>query len=97
MPKLVVQDVDRAWLLDLPLGEGVLIGRAAACDVRIKAPRASRRHCEIVSEGGGHVVRDLGSTNRTLVQSAPIAAAVPLADGYDIEVGGCRLTYWSRP
>lgn len=97
MPKLVVNDKDRTWLLDLRPGESVVVGRSSSCDVWIEAPRASRRHCEIRAVGEGHQLVDLGSTNGTTRNGAPFADAVPLADGDRIDAAGCLLVYWTRP
>ena len=93
MPKLVVHDRERTWLLDLEAGEAVVVGRSIRCEVPIAASRASRRHCRLVPHGEGHAVEDLGSTNGTTVNGAPFPAAQPLTDGDVIDAGGCRLVY----
>jgi predicted component of type VI protein secretion system len=41
----------------------VVVGRHPACDTRLDSLRVSRQHCCMTREGGGVVVRDLGSTN----------------------------------
>lgn len=97
MPKLVVTDQDRTYLVDLRPGESVMVGRSSTCDLRIAAPRASRRHVEIVAQGEGHIVRDLGSTNGTTLDGAPFADAVLLKDGDVMDAAGCRIVYRSRP
>jgi len=97
VPKLVVHDRDRTLLLDLAPGESLLVGRSHRCEVPIQAPRASRRHCEIVAREGGHAVRDLGSTNGTTLNGAPFEGDRPLADGDVIDAAGCRILYRSGP
>jgi pSer/pThr/pTyr-binding forkhead associated (FHA) protein len=97
VPKLIVTDADRTWLIDLRPGESLTIGRALDCDLPIASPRASRRHAEVVARGDGHAVRDLGSTNGTSLNGAPLEGERLLGDLDLLEVGGCRLVYRSRP
>ncbi len=63
----------------LPLGaryalvrSPVIVGRDSTCDVVLADPRASRRHAEIVRDGDVWRVRDLGSSNGTLLNAEPI-------------------------
>jgi pSer/pThr/pTyr-binding forkhead associated (FHA) protein len=97
VPKLFVQDGDRSAIVDLRPGESVRIGRSEDCGITVRAPRASRRHAEIVATAGGHAVRDLGSTNGTLRNGAPVESDVPLEDGDVLELAGARVVYRSRP
>ena len=88
-----VHDLERTWLLDLDAGETVVVGRSARCDIPVRAPRASRRHCRVVPAGDGHGVEDLGSTNGTTVNGAPFPDVQALTDGDVIDAGGCRMVY----
>jgi pSer/pThr/pTyr-binding forkhead associated (FHA) protein len=97
VPKLVVHDTDRTYLVDLRPGESLLLGRSLDCDLPLTAQRASRRHAEVLSSATGHTLRDLGSTNGTTVSGAPFTGDAPLKDGDVLELGGCRIEYWSRP
>ena len=97
MPKLIVHDVERTNLVDVRLDESLLLGRSLVCDLPLSAPRASRRHAQIVPSGAGHVLRDLGSTNGTTVNGAPFAGDAALRDGDVLDVGGCRIVFRSRP
>ena len=57
----------------LPLGRGVhVIGRDSGCGVQILDPDISRRHLEIRVGEGAVEVRDLGSTNGSLLDDAPL-------------------------
>ncbi len=57
----------------LPLGRGVhLVGRDAACAVRLADPDVSRRHLEIRVGDGEVEVRDVGSTNGSLLADVPL-------------------------
>jgi pSer/pThr/pTyr-binding forkhead associated (FHA) protein len=97
VPKLFVQDGDRAGIVDLRAGESLRVGRAEDSDLTVRTARASRRHAEIVAVAGGHVVRDLGSTNGTLRNGAPFEGEAPLEDGDVLDLAGARIVYRSRP
>ncbi|MFI5843788.1 FHA domain-containing protein [Catenuloplanes sp. NPDC051500] len=57
-------------------GERMTFGRGAANDVVITSPDASREHAEVRLGADGHVLRDLGSRNGTLVNGRPVARHV---------------------
>jgi pSer/pThr/pTyr-binding forkhead associated (FHA) protein len=97
VPKLVVRDTDRTYLVDLRPGESLLLGRSLDCDLPLVAQRASRRHAEILAGAAGHALRDLGSTNGTTVNGAPFTGDAALRDGDVLDMGGCRIEYRSRP
>ena len=97
MPKLIVTDQERTYLVDLRPGESVTLGRSTDCELPVSAARASRRHAEIAAQGEGHVVRDLGSTNGTNLNGAPFLGDAALRDGDVVEAGGCRVVYRSAP
>jgi pSer/pThr/pTyr-binding forkhead associated (FHA) protein len=97
VPKLFVQDEDRAYVVDLRPGESLELGRSRDCDLALSAERASRRHAKILGVDGGHAVQDLGSTNGTLLNGAPFTGSRALFDGDVLEVGGARIVYRSKP
>lgn len=97
MPKLVVEDAGRTWLVDIATGESLVVGRSHDCDIPISASRASRRHVTFQASAGGHQVQDLQSTNGTLLNGAPFAGPAVLADRDVIDVGGCRVVYRTDP
>lgn len=72
-----------------------VIGRAEADDVALRLPAdyVSRRHCELLEREGGVVLRDLGSTNGTVLDGQPVAAGVEVAvaSGSTIQIGGYRI------
>ena len=93
LAKLIVRDRDQTALLDLRPDEQIVVGRSHDCDLPVSAPRASRHHAEIVpAPAGGHLLRDLGSTNGTLLNGAPFPDEASLGDGDIIDVGGCLIT-----
>ena len=64
----------------------LFIGRSAQCDVTVGDPTVSRRHCEVYAQNGGIFLRDLGSSNLTLVDGQPVKTA-ELHPGNHIIVG----------
>jgi diguanylate cyclase (GGDEF)-like protein len=71
------------------LGDSPLvIGRGEDCDIRIEHETVSRRHIRIVPSGNGYAVSDLGSTNGTFVNNAPVLRH-QLHDGDYLRVGKC--------
>lgn len=72
-----------------------VIGRAETDEVALRLPAdyVSRRHCELLERDGGVVLRDLGSTNGTVLDGQPVAAGgeVAVASGSTIQIGGYRI------
>jgi pSer/pThr/pTyr-binding forkhead associated (FHA) protein len=48
------------------------VGRSEENDIVVQDPNVSRRHAKLVRSENGFVVEDLGSTNGTLLDGAPI-------------------------
>ena len=80
-----------AWEVQLKPGANSL-GRGAANDFQIADPSVSGSHCQIVLESGKAVLRDLGSTNGTFVNRAPVKEAV-LQPGQTIHLGGVEMAF----
>jgi pSer/pThr/pTyr-binding forkhead associated (FHA) protein len=79
--------------LRLEAGREFVIGRSAECELRVVSVGASRRHAGVCWRGDVVVVRDLGSTNGTLVNGASISGERTLEPGDRIEVGGAAITF----
>lgn len=69
----------------------IRVGRGTGADIQIDDPGISRAHADIVL-GLPVVVRDLGSTNGTLLEGRKISEA-PLYDGARIQFGSTVVTY----
>lgn len=67
------------------------LGRGSDSDIRIDDPGASRTHCELVL-GDPVILRDLASTNGTLVDGVSIAE-VEVPDGTEIQIGTTVLVF----
>jgi hypothetical protein len=70
----------------------LVIGRLPECDIVVDDPGASREHAEVRFDGQRFVVRDLGSTNGTLVNDGP-AAERALEDGDRVTIGSTVLEF----
>ncbi|MEZ4442650.1 MAG: FHA domain-containing protein [Polyangiaceae bacterium] len=73
------------------LGEHCLIGRGPHCALRLDNPLVSSEHARLRYRDGGWVVRDLGSSNGTMVDDRPLK---PGRD-YPIKLGS-MLRFGSR-
>ena len=70
------------------------IGRGVEADIQIDDTSVSRLHCSIVL-GSDVLIRDLGSTNGTIVDGARATESV-LRNGSIIKIGNITLTYMSQ-
>ncbi len=62
---------------EFPLKPGAtVLGRARDCDLRIPTRDTSRRHCEIIVSEKGAIIRDLNSSNGTMVNGQRVAEHV---------------------
>jgi hypothetical protein len=96
MAKLMINARGRP-LQTLDLDPGLyLLGRALACDIHLDDPSVSGRHCEIMIESGGIVVRDLKSTNGTFINGKPVDECVFLSDQI-LTVGTVQITQDAAP
>jgi len=70
------------------------IGRGTDATIQIDDTSVSRIHCEVIL-GSEILIRDLGSTNGTVVDGNHVAEAT-LHDGSIVKIGNITLTYKSR-
>ena len=76
----------------LSLIDGVnTVGRHDDCQIRIKSSQVSRRHCELFEKKGLLMVKDLGSSNGTLVNGKRIEGQSVLEPGDELTIGGVKL------
>src|SRR5687767_14867315 len=74
---------------ELPLGGGPWrIGRSPSCAIPLGDRAASREHAELYRKGPLLLLRDLGSTNGTFLNSARITQA-PIQQGSILRIGDC--------
>jgi serine phosphatase RsbU (regulator of sigma subunit) len=74
----------------------VSLGRASDCTVPMRDRFLSRRHAEIVPDGGHWFVRDLGSVNGTLVNGARVKDRLVLHNGDRIALGDSEVVFHDK-
>ena len=90
---LVITKGNRKGLVFPLEGRPVSIGRDPGATITLDENRASRNHAVIEpADGGGWLIRDLGSTNRTFLNGKPIASAV-LKEGDQIRIAGTEMRF----
>jgi pSer/pThr/pTyr-binding forkhead associated (FHA) protein len=90
MAKLII-NVPGAPASEVELKPGAnRIGRSLNTDCQIAHPSVSSAHCEIVDTDGAYVVKDLGSTNGTLLDGAPVQES-PLQPGQTLRLGEVEI------
>ena len=82
----IVQGKPRGFDLHFPKGEFVF-GRGPECHVRPNSDLVSRQHCLLHVDDAGAEIRDLGSTNGTLVNGKRVRDARALHDGDTVQLG----------
>jgi FhaA, N-terminal domain/FHA domain len=73
-------------------GDRSVIGRLSSCDICLSDANASREHAAFEREGNGWAIRDLGSTNGTIVNGQRVPRQ-RLKDGDLIVIGVTELVY----
>jgi DNA-binding NtrC family response regulator len=68
----------------------LLVGQGPSCELRLTDRHVSRRHLALELSGGLLRLRDLGSTNGTMVQGVRVVEAL-LRGGERVELGGTTL------
>jgi len=92
MAKLLVNPGSpTAWEIQLKPGTNSL-GRGVANDFKIEDPSVSGLHCQIVIGASGATIKDLGSTNGTYVNRAPVQEAT-LQAGQTVHLGGVQMVF----
>ncbi|WP_372593724.1 FHA domain-containing protein [Actinotalea sp.] len=71
-------------------------GRSPDADIFLDDVTVSRKHVEFVRDGGGFVVRDVGSLNGTYVNRTRIEQAT-LRPGDEVQIGKFRMTFHPSP
>lgn len=80
-------EMEREFIINKPL---VTIGRGEDRDIQFSDRALSRRHCEILYQGGVLTIRDAGSQNGIKVNGRTTMEQV-LKDGDLIDIGSTRL------
>jgi hypothetical protein len=90
---LVNPDTPQEW--EIPLAPGTIrIGRRDDLDHQVNHPSVSGTHCEIIVDDAGVQIKDLGSTNGTFVNRAPVTEA-RLVSGQHLQLGSVDMRFES--
>lgn len=71
-------------------------GRSPKSDIFLDDVTVSRKHCQFLAHGSGHIVRDSGALNGTYVNRQRVDQA-ELRAGDEVQIGKFRLTYHPSP
>jgi DNA-binding SARP family transcriptional activator len=82
----------RAGIADRP----IVIGRSSDSDLQLPRRTVSRYHCVVWREADHYRLRDLGATNRTLLNGGAVRDA-RLSEGDRVTVGECTLQFGREP
>lgn len=69
------------------------IGRSTHADIVLADPSVSGQHAKIAPQGDAFALSDLGSTNGTTVDGAPVKGEHLLRGGETVGIGDARLRY----
>lgn len=69
-----------------------IIGRGETTELQVASTSVSREHAQLIKQGAGYRLLDLGSTNGTSINGQPITDA-PLTDGDAISIADVELTF----
>jgi pSer/pThr/pTyr-binding forkhead associated (FHA) protein len=81
----------------LEASDGTTLGRAAHAELLIADSAVSAEHARVSRVGREWMVRDLGSTNGTLVNDARVNGQTRLNHGDVLTLGGVRFTVALKP
>lgn len=73
-----------------------IIGREKTCNIPILDLLVSRRHCQITGENGNYYLKDLNSTNKTLLNGKAIESEIKLNIGDLIKIGDTILLFTNK-
>ena len=95
MPKLEIISGPQAGLTftltsDRP---DFVIGRNPANPIVLVDMNASRSHARVVTQGDMFAIEDMGSSNGTFLNGAPVLSAMRLTHGDEVKVGGTLFRY----
>lgn len=94
-PAYLVLCTESGWrdVYRLVPGQCLTVGRDSTNRIVVQDDRCSRRHAEVFFAIDGWVVRDLGSSNGTLVNKNEITGQTTLEEGNTILIGSAELIF----
>jgi serine phosphatase RsbU (regulator of sigma subunit) len=86
----VVEGQRRSWPA---VGDLLRIGRSSRCEVQLADATVSKEHAELVRDGLGWKVRDLGSRNGTRINGVDVRDSAPVREGDTIQFGQVEVRF----
>lgn len=93
---IVIEGTNVGTVYALSKSDFTVIGRGQECDIRILDLSASRMHCQIEWKNNGYYIKDLNSTNKTLLNKNPVEKEKKLEPGDTIKVGDAILLFTDK-
>ncbi|PTL85494.1 FHA domain-containing protein [Vitiosangium sp. GDMCC 1.1324] len=90
---LLVLEGNSSSLRPLPRGGTLRIGRDPLADIRLEDPSVSRRHAELLVDGGEVRLSDLGSHNGARVNGERVVGGQVLYSGDVVSLGDVTLVF----
>ena len=89
---IVLQGLSPHASYDL-LGEEIILGRDAECDISLEDSKVSRDHAHIYVKDHIYILKDSGSTNGTFLNHTKVEDDTPLSSSDQIQLGDCLLQF----
>jgi len=93
MPHLIVDTPENTKFEFLLEAEIITIGRSPTCSLQLESGQVSRQHAELVRQGPTYLLKDLGSSNGTILNGKPVQEPAALINDSVIAIGDFQLTY----
>ena len=90
-PSKVVIHAEGAKPRTVPVAGNMVVGRAPECELELDDTFVSQQHARLFAKNGSWYVEDLGSTNGTFVNGAPVTTRRLLQPGDVIRIGHTDL------
>ena len=88
---VVTDGPDQGQIYPVSQHSGLVIGRGSDSDTKIRDPRLSRVHCELVASGDHWNLLDRGGSGGTFVDEVRIDGSHPISIGSKIRIGDSEL------
>ena len=91
---IITNGLDQGQLFELPEGKHIL-GRDEKAEIHVDLSAVSRKHASFEVSATRTVIRDLASSNGTLVNDSPVSDSIELIDGDTIQIADLVLQFFA--